>query len=179
MKIDFGCGSSKKKGYIGVDILDLSEVDIVHDLNCMPYPFSDSEIDEIWMDQVLEHVNDPVRVVEELFRICKNGATLTIGVPYFRSFYSVIDPTHKNFFGVNWFSYFDPTSIYSQKYSYSKAQFSVLNIEFDREWKINSKIIHRLFIKMANKRPQKYEQIISHLYPLNSITFHLQCLKSK
>ena len=66
-KIDFGCGSSKKEGYIGVDILSMPGVDIVHNLAQFPYPFEDNEIDEIWMDQVLEHIPNPLLVIEELF----------------------------------------------------------------------------------------------------------------
>lgn len=39
MKIDIGCGNSKRSGYIGLDCLKLPDVDIVHDLNTFPYPF--------------------------------------------------------------------------------------------------------------------------------------------
>lgn len=94
MKLDIGCGTSKKDGYLGVDKLSLPGVDIQHDLNIFPYPFESGSVDEVWMDQVLEHLDEPVKVIEEIYRICKNEALVTIGVPYFRSFYSVIDPTH-------------------------------------------------------------------------------------
>jgi predicted SAM-dependent methyltransferase len=87
IKLDLGCGASKKEGYIGVDSLKLPGVDIVHDLTFFPYPFSDNEIDEIIMDNVLEHLPQPLKVVEEIYRICKNNAQVTIAVPYFRSYY--------------------------------------------------------------------------------------------
>ena len=57
LKIDFGCGKSKKDGFIGVDILKLDEVDVVHDLNKKPYPFKDNVATEIYMDNVLEHLD--------------------------------------------------------------------------------------------------------------------------
>lgn len=177
MKIDIGCGSSKKYGFIGIDILDLQGVDIVHDLNAFPYPFNDNEVDEIWMDQVLEHLNEPIKVIEELHRICKNGASITIGVPYFRSFYATIDPTHKNFFGIYWFAYFDPAHSFCQKYQYSKARFRVNEIEFDREWKGEIRFIHRMLVRFAEKYPSRYEAKLSHLFPLNSLTFHLEVIK--
>ena len=100
-KLDLGCGSSKKNGFIGVDLLPLKGVDIVHSLTDFPYPFENDSIDEIWMDNVLEHLPTPVRVVEELHRICKSGAKITISVPYFRSMYAFIDPTHVNFFSIS------------------------------------------------------------------------------
>lgn len=177
MKIDIGCGSSKKDGYIGVDILDLPSVDIVHDLNTFPYPFNDNEIDEIWMDQVLEHLNEPMKVIEEFYRISKNGALVTIGVPYFRSFYATIDPTHKNFFGIYWFAYFDPTNPFCQKYQYSKARFIVKKVEFDREWKGKMSFIHKILVRFAEKYPSRYEARLSHIFPLNSLTFYLEVTK--
>ena len=177
-KIDLGCGNSKKEGFIGVDCLKLSKVDIVQDLNKTPYPFNDSEIDEIWMNQVLEHLDSPLKIVEEIYRISKNGAKVTIGVPYFRSFYSIIDPTHSNFFGVNWFNYFDPEHPFYQRYSYSKAKFKINKIEFDREFKeVSISFFHRTLIKIAERKPLFYESRLSHLFPLNSLTFYLTVIK--
>ena len=103
-KLDLGCGISKQKGFIGVDRMKLEGVDVIHDLNEFPYPFKDDEITEVWMDQVLEHLENPVRAMEEVYRICRAGARITVGVPYFRSLYSVIDPTHKNFMNIHYFS---------------------------------------------------------------------------
>lgn len=177
-KVDFGCGSSKKCGFIGVDILAMPGVDIVHNLSEFPYPFRDDEIDEVWMDNVLEHIPSPIKVVEELHRICKSGAKIHIGVPYFRSAYSVIDPTHVNFFGVFWFNYFDPTHRFQSKYKYSNAKFNIDNIQFDRESKgkgIN--IFRKCLVRYAEKNLETYEMRLSHLLPLDSLTFHLTVLK--
>jgi len=177
MKIDIGCGSSKREGYIGVDILQLPGVDVVHNLDKFPYPFDDNSIDNVWMDQVLEHLKEPMLVVEELYRICKSGALIYIGVPYFRSFYAAIDPTHRNFFSVEYFNYFDPKHPYCKKYQYSKAHFTVKKIEFDREWKGKMGFIHGTLVRFAEKYPAKYEAKLSHLFPLNSLTFYLEVTK--
>lgn len=177
-KLDLGCGTSKRNGYIGVDSLNLPNVDIIHDLNSFPYPFADEEIDEIWMDQVLEHLSDPMRAMEEVYRICRNGAIVQIGVPYFRSVYSVIDPTHKNFFSASWFNYFDPSHPFSTKYCYTSAKFKVNKIEFDREFKESVMgFIHRSIVKFAEAKTAFYEYRLSHLYPLNSLTFYLEIVK--
>jgi len=83
-KLDIGCGKRKKEGFIGLDLLDFPGVDVHHDLNVFPYPFTDSEFDEIWADQVLEHLQDPLKAVEEIWRISKHSAIVHIGVPYFQ-----------------------------------------------------------------------------------------------
>jgi predicted SAM-dependent methyltransferase len=179
IKLDLGCGASKKNGFIGVDSLKLPGVDIVHDLTIFPYPFSDNEVDEILMDNVLEHLPSPLKVVEEIYRICKEDATVTIVVPYFRSFYATIDPTHVNFFGTSWFNYFDPSHPFQKKYQYSYAKFKVEKICFDEEWIKNKKCswLHKQLIRLAERKQIFYESRLSHLLPLNSITFYLKVLK--
>lgn len=178
IKLDLGCGGSKRKGYIGVDTIPFPCIDIIHDLNEFPYPFEENTIDEIWMDNVIEHLKEPVKVIEELYRITKNNALVTISVPYFRSVYSAIDPTHVNQFTSFWFDYFDPDNIFSSKYNYSHAKYKIKKKVFDREWE-NKKIskIHKHYLNMANKNPKKYEFRYSHIYPLNSLTFTLETMK--
>ncbi|MBX9838871.1 class I SAM-dependent methyltransferase [Silvanigrella sp.] len=178
IKIDLGCGRSKKEGFIGIDSINLPNVDIVHNLNQFPYPFSNDEIDEIVMDNVLEHLDNPILVIEELYRISKNNAKITVSVPYYRSVYAYIDPTHKNFFSSYWFSYFDPNHNFFKKYSYTNINLVVKKIEFDKEF-LNSKIsfFHKLLIFLAQKYRNFYETRVSHFYPLNSITFTLKVTK--
>ena len=145
----------------------------MHDLTSFPYPFEDNSVDEIWMDNVLEHLSRPMRVVEELWRISKNGTKLTIADPYFRSHYTFIDPTHVNFFGVNWFNYFDPRHIFQQKMQYSHAKITMEKFVFDREWADNKShgFFYGMLIKLGNKRPYLYETKLSHLIPLNSLIY--------
>lgn len=178
IKLDIGCGSSKKDGYIGVDKLKFDCVDIIHDLNILPYPFKDNYADEIFLDNVLEHLDDPIAVIHELHRIGKNNAKVNIIVPYFRSFYAIIDPTHKNFFGYFYFFYFDKKHIFNQKYSYFDINFNVKLIQFDTTFD-DSKIglFHKLLKKFANAYPERYESRLSHLYPLHSIEYVLEIEK--
>jgi predicted SAM-dependent methyltransferase len=179
MKIDLGCGSSCRPGYVGVDRLALSGVKVVHDLDVLPYPFDNNSVEEIWIDNVLEHLKNPLQVMEEVHRITKAGAKITVAVPYFRSFYATIDPTHRNFFGVHWFSYFNPKHDFFKKYKYTHCQFDIENIEFDREQKNIplTWILYRLVRWLARRSPGGYEARLSHLYPLNSLTFHLRTIK--
>ena len=41
-KLNFGCGPEIMKGYVNMDILKLSGVDVVHNFNKFPYPFKDN-----------------------------------------------------------------------------------------------------------------------------------------
>lgn len=181
IKLDIGCGRSKKEGFTGLDQLKLPGVDIIHDLNNYPYPFADNSVNEIWMDNILEHLKDPVRAIEEVHRISAHGARVTISVPYFRSLYAVIDPTHRNFISSQWFNYFDPGHLFCCKYAYSPARFRVDRLQFDREHREAGRmgLFRSLIVRVAERHPFWYELKLSHLYPLDSLTFHLTAMKEK
>lgn len=169
--LDLGCGKKKRIGSIGVDYSDRYNADVIHDLNKFPYPFPDNEFDKIYLDNVLEHLDDVIRVIEEVHRICKVGGKVKIIVPYFRSVWACIDPTHKHFFTVNSFSYFDPNHIICQRYDYSDARFSIDNVTFNES--LNNRFVKRFFLKFANKYKNKYEYYLSHLVPLDDISYNL------
>ena len=165
--LDLGCGNRKRPGAVGIDVNPRSAADVVHDLNDFPYPFPDSEFDEIYVDNVLEHLDDVIKVLEELHRIGNPGALVKIIVPYFRSRYASIDPTHRHFFTVDSLSYFDPDHPFYQQYCYSLARFKVEKKVFNES--INNGFISRGIVYLANLRPGAYERLLSHLYPLDDL----------
>ncbi len=123
MKLNFGCGKDIKPGYLNVDIVRLPGVDKVVDFEKFPYPFKDDVFDEVYINQVLEHLSNLVRVMEELRRICKNHAIIRVFVPHYNHLNAFKDPTHKLFFTPETFDYF--TSEFNLNY-YTKARFKVL-----------------------------------------------------
>lgn len=82
LKIDIGCGSCKKKGYIGVDILDVPGVDHVIDMMKEPLPFPESSVSQVFSSHFLEHLDNPGRVFVELSRVVSDGAELELWTPY-------------------------------------------------------------------------------------------------
>ena len=111
MILDLGCGNNKKINSFGIDFRDYQNVDLVHDLNQFPYPIEDDKFDIVYIDNVIEHLDDVIKVMEEVHRISKKGASISIYVPYFRSRWASIDPTHTHTFTINSFDYFDPGTI--------------------------------------------------------------------
>ena len=107
--LDLGCGKKKSLGAVGVDINPNSDADIIHNLNVFPYPFENSSVEYCVLDNSLEHFDNTIKVMEEIYRILKLESTCKITVPYFRSRYAYIDPTHKNFFTIDSFMYFECT----------------------------------------------------------------------
>jgi SAM-dependent methyltransferase len=81
-KIDIGCGSKKKDGYLGIDYQQFGNVDIVLDATKDRLPFDDRSVGFIFSSHFFEHVKVPNFIFSEISRVAADGATLEIWVPY-------------------------------------------------------------------------------------------------
>src|SRR3989338_8777134 len=146
--LHLGCGMFKIPGSIGIDINKNSHADIIHDLNKFPYPLKANTFEEIIAENILEHLDDIPKVMEEIYRIAKNHATFIITTSHFSSVDSFTDPTHKHFFTSRTFDYFIPgTDLY--KYHYSKTSFKKLTVFVGPENPSN--LLIRAFLAQVNK----------------------------
>jgi len=123
VKLNLGCGRKYLDGYVNCDAVESVKTDKVFDLNVTPYPFEPNSVDEVLMDNVLEHLDDVVRVIEELHRVLRPGGRAVIIVPYGKSDWAFQDPTHRHFFTERSMDYFTLEHGYN---FYSKAQFNLL-----------------------------------------------------
>lgn len=172
--LDLGCGNKKRQGAIGIDFNDRTDADIIHNLNVFPYPLQESTFDEVYLDNCLEHLDNVISVMEEIYRLCKSHGTVKVIVPYFRSVWACIDPTHQHFFTVNSFAYFDPNHPIFKRYAYSLATFKVEKVIFNES--LQNGWTKKIVLALANRWPQYYEYYFSHFYPLDDVTFYLRKL---
>lgn len=93
MRLNLGCGRSALPGFVNVDRVALPGVDLVADLSA-PLPFVDSEAEEIRLSHVLEHMAEPLPLMQELHRVAAPGASLILSVPYGSSDDAWADQTH-------------------------------------------------------------------------------------
>jgi hypothetical protein len=96
MKLNLGCGSRHLPGYCNVD--KHGEADQHWDLETFPWPWADNSVDEINMSHVLEHLGQQpqtfIRIMQEMYRVCRDGASVHVVVPHPRHDHFIIDPTH-------------------------------------------------------------------------------------
>lgn len=97
LKLDFGCGSNKREGFLGVDRLKFDAVDIVHDLTQLPWPWADESVTEAHASHMVEHLTamDRIAFVNELHRVLVPGGTCQIITPHWASSRAYGDPTHQ------------------------------------------------------------------------------------
>lgn len=129
--LDLGCGTSKVKNAIGVDIVPLSGVDVVVDASSLPYPFADCSFDEIHMLDIIEHLPDTVAVMEEIYRLARPNARVYVRVVNWNHRYAAMDPTHVRQFTEGSFDFFGKRV--GRSY-YTRARFDVVQVKyiFDR-----------------------------------------------
>lgn len=123
VKLDIGCGRSKFKGTLGVDVAPVPGVDVVGDLS-RGLPFADNSVDAIYTSHTLEHMPDLIAAMEEIWRVCKDGALVNVWVPHAScTFVTWIDPTHQRGMTIETFSYFNPAANHLSYYS--NARFTI------------------------------------------------------
>lgn len=95
VSLDIGCGL-RPRGTVGMDVFPFPEVDVVYDV-ADGVPLPDDSVEGVTMFHVLEHLprDSYERVFGEIWRVCRDGATVRIKTPHFscgRDFWQ--DPTH-------------------------------------------------------------------------------------
>lgn len=113
MKLNLGCGKDVREGWVNLDFQPGDGVDVVADLERDKLPFHN--VEEMLLCHVLEHLKEPLRVMQELWRIAKPGCKLTIRLPHGASDDAWEDPTHVRPYFLQSFGYF------SQPYHWRSA----------------------------------------------------------
>ena len=129
MRLNLGCGSDRLDGFVNVDLVNLHGVDVVHDLDVLPWPFDDDSVEGIVAQDVFEHVADPVGFMTESHRVLEPGRDLAIRVPHFRHQDAFTDPTHRRYCTPNTWDYWIPgTPLFaSHNAAYGGISFELVN----------------------------------------------------
>lgn len=172
--LHLGCGPNKKPNSLGLDSNKNVNPDILHNLDKFPYPFKNNQFETIIADNIVEHLENIPRFMEEIHRICKNGAIIKITTGHFSGIDTFTDPTHKHFFTSRTFDYFIPqTDLYELKYT--KAQFKknkvVLGPQNSNNFALNA------LLGLINKYKVIYEKRFAFIFPVGVIFYELEVVK--
>jgi hypothetical protein len=98
VRLNLGCGDKKIDGWVNVDKVAAALPDKIVDLEVSPWPWPDNSADEVLLSHVLEHLGARpdvyLGIIKELYRVCRDGAKVTIIVPHPRHDHYLNDPTH-------------------------------------------------------------------------------------
>lgn len=96
LKLDLGCGTNKREGFVGVDSVKFPGVDVICDLRGK-WPWENDSVDEVNCSHFVEHLTAMERVhfANELYRVLKKGGKCQIQIPCWSSCRAYGDPTHQ------------------------------------------------------------------------------------
>ncbi len=98
MRLNLGCGDKKLPGWINTDMVAACAPDQVVDLEQFPWPWPDNSAEEVLLSHVLEHLGASpdvyLKIIQELYRVCRDDAKVTVVVPHPRHDHYLGDPTH-------------------------------------------------------------------------------------
>lgn len=159
--LDIGCGSNKWPGAFGVDISEHTDADLVMNLDEFPYDIESDSFDQILCQDVIEHVEDPYRVMAELHRIGRPGARIHLRTPHFSSVLAYGDPTHRHYL-----SALALRALAEPRFEhYTATRFRVVHVTLDL-W-----LPFRLLgiAALANRFQQPYEAYLAFRFPTMNI----------
>jgi len=112
----------KKVDYKILDPVPDYNPDIVGDIHDLP--FEDNSKEAILCLAVLEHVENPIRAVDELHRTLKPGGKLLIYVPFLYYYHA-----HEGYYGDYWRFTYDTLKMFSKKFSHNEIKEVRLPVE--------------------------------------------------
>ena len=181
--LDVGCYRYKLPGALGLDRLQVTGVDVVHDLTQRPWPFADNSFDRVVCRHVLAHLADIPATMNEIHRITRPGGRVEIVTPHFSSDNAFTDVTSRWFFGFRSMDYFCVDR--PMRYRYTNRDFRLLECQIsfrqahyfeNEEPKWNPFAMIGLEW-LVNRFPRIYEHFFAFLLRANEIYFQLQVVK--
>lgn len=175
-KLNLGCGKSPSQGFVNIDIFPYKYIDVITDVN-KGLPFKNDVFSEMYCSHVIEHLDDTLDIMKEIYRVSKNNAIITIKVPHFTAFNALSDLTHKRVFG---WQTFDILSQLKEKYNID-AKFLVVHkkINFSRGkfLSIFNPVFNLLINKILLFKFNFYERFFCYILPSEEIIYKLKVVK--
>lgn len=139
MNLNLGCGRDIRPGWVNLDRQALPGVDVVHDLDTLPWPFEDGQFEHIDALDVLEHVADFTAAMDECWRVLKPGGILVIRGPQAGGEHHHIDPTHRRAFTKRSLDYYCVNTERGRRYGYGVGRWHLIGV-----WLRNDNFTFRL-----------------------------------
>lgn len=178
--LHLGCGQKKFPGALGIDRWNNPEVDLQHDLDSRPWPLASDQFDKAYLIDVLEHLADPIGALEEVHRVCRDGAEIVIIGPSASSHHLWADVTHRRAFTSGSFACFEEG--YATRYfAYSDARFRIIEATYGKweDWIYKARLrwYDRVLHRLANRYIGLYERRFLYWYPIANLYTRLSVEK--
>ncbi|HUU41801.1 MAG TPA: methyltransferase domain-containing protein, partial [Desulfatiglandales bacterium] len=163
-------------GRIGIDKVDLPNVDIVADIENGLKFLPDNSVDEIHARSVLEHIRNFEYIMAEFARVLKKEGKAFVFVPHFSNPYFYSDFTHKRPFGLYSFYYFVKNEKQLRRkvpVYYTNIRINILSLRlvFRSSFKLLNPLrkVFGIFVNINSFTQAYYEENLCYLFPCHGI----------
>jgi len=165
IRLDIGCGLVRRPGFVGIDKVIKVKPDILADIE-YGLPIKSNSLNFVYSSHTMEHIDNFINLMEEIYRVCKPGAIVEIVVPYYASSSAHMDPTHVRFFTEETF-----------RCCFSKSRKSD---RLDYDFKCNFEQIEVKYTYLPQFRFFPFRRILGHLLlnVITEISFKLRVVKN-
>jgi SAM-dependent methyltransferase len=98
LRLDIGCGLSKRQGFIGLDVRKTDNVDVIADARMLP--FKNNAFTHVFSSHLIEHFSQKAtkEVLREWLRVLRQGGTMELRCPDLRAraLLFFLNPTWRN-----------------------------------------------------------------------------------
>jgi predicted SAM-dependent methyltransferase len=159
--LNLGCGKDYRYGKINVDFAENIQADIKHDLNKHPYPFKDGSMHTIIAFHILEHLENPIKTLQEIHRLLWWNGVCIIKVPHCQSNSAWCDITHKRAYGYQTFSQLENPQ-YCKQYNIPIFHQVKVRFNYHKRWYYPW---NYLIEPLGNIKPVLFEHLFGNIFP--------------
>ncbi len=183
LRLNLGCNTDLRDSWVNVDACDYGGNAVI-DLNFFPWPFDDNSVGVVYASHILEHLDCFGPIINELWRVCKNGATIEVVVPFFLStkFYS--EPDHRIPFGIRSFDNYEDISSKRLRFYETWKLVNRTNYQSPARFVVEDKRFHfsnfgclRWLDRFINIEPVVFERFFATLLTPEEVQFRLRVVK--
>lgn len=145
MKLYLGAGLKRLHGYVHVDVKACNGIDLVHDLDQLPWPWDNDSAEAIVAEDLVEHLSiNLIRFCDEAWRVLAPGGELFIRTPHHTGDSSWIDPTHRWHLNEQAFHYLDPDTYWGRTYPhYTEKKWRIMSLGIRGPQNIHAVLVPR------------------------------------
>lgn len=171
-KLNLGSGSDYKDGFVNLDCNRKLKADVYAQLN-KKWLFKDNEFDYVYASNILEHFKDFEFIIDELHRVCKNGAIIEVITPHYTGRHAFKILQHKTYFGLGTFGEYTSES----KERFYPIKFKVLS---EKLWFLRPRYKFSFLNKFFNIT-KKWQSIMErfNVFGFDEIYYKLEVVKEK
>jgi SAM-dependent methyltransferase len=171
--LDVGCGPKKYPGAIGIDIHPATQADVLCDWS-RGLPFGEGRFDEVRLIHVIEEVDDIFKILAEVHRVAKPGATVVIITPHYTDHASYCSPAHRWHLSSFSFWFFSDQPREYDYYAPARFRERRVTVRLLQFWRV---LGFEFLVNRSRRFRRFWEQYLSFMVRGKAITFELEVIK--